>query len=524
MAVPIMEYGGKHGLAYRHDWNAAAQLQWEKADREQRDKANATAKMKNLADDMKYATVNNEFDAGELKSFSDAKSKEIGKLILQHPDWETNPAVYMEYRKLTHELQDNDIIRRATRFDQQAKSLYDFIQKNPDMADDPDIKQQLSQVEQYRQYGNVAGEKFKPDLTDAEGNVLIPGGREVKEYTFTGLDMFDPQAEAAKWAKSLGTQKIVQDRYGRTVSEMQTKYSDLLAGTNDLLLGKHGLKFKNAWGKETDFVRDMYVQKSGGDENMAMRYWLADMGKRHTDYAKETDDGYFGRMQLAMQRQKEQKPVYLPFLNNIATKEPGQTFTGNNLGVFNRLPRTDNGFTVNPGTKGYIAVKTSDGKTQLINFTTPQTSSMFPSLNFNNYGIKDVDGGILLSYTGMANADPVLLRSMVDQMGYQNIQKLQQAFKVETREQLGEIIREQINKGSAELFFPGDITTNNVNEYDKGLLGQDATANMPYYSGIQGIKWSQPDDIPIPENTPVPAAQPKPAGEQPKGEMVDFGL
>jgi len=523
MAIPILEYGGKHGLAYRHDWNAAAQLQWEKANRERQEQADAAAKVKTMAADMKYATVNNEFDAGELKAFSDAKSKEIGKLLLEHPDWQTNPAVYIQYQKLTHELQDNDIIRRATRFDQQAKALYDFIEKNPDMADDPDIQNQLASVEQYRKHGHVSGESYTPEIMDENGTVLREKQREIKEYTFTGLDMFNPQAVAAEWAKSLGQTKIVADKFGQVHSETQTNYSDLLAGTNDLLLGKNGLKFKNAWGRENDFTRDRYIENAGGDENMAMRYWLADMGKRHTNYSKETDDGYLAKRQLALQAQKEQKPVYLPFLNNIAAKQPGQTFTGNNLGVFNKLPQSGNGYTVMPGTKGYISIKDANGKTQLINFTAPQTTSAFPKLTFNNYGIKDIDGGMLLSYTGIANSDPAILRSLVDQMGYQNIQKLQQAFGVESRDELGELIRQQINKGSAELFFPGDITTNNVNQYDKGLLGQDATANMPYYSGIPGIKWSEPEEVKLPQAQPNPQPAPAPVQNQNDGK-VDFGI
>jgi len=482
MAEPILEFGGKVGLAYKHDWNAAFGMRQQQAESQRRQQADAAAKVKMMADDLKFANVNNEYDAGELKNYSIETVKKIGEHILSNPNWQTDPMAYMQYKQMTNELQNNDIIRRATRFDAEAKALQDFIAKNPEMKDDPDIQSYFTQVENYRKYGNTDGEQYTQPVYDEAGNMVKGPEKLIKEFTFMGIDNFNYEGELAKIAGTVGSNDITKDIKGTKIQEVQVTREDAMEAMSTALKSNNRFKWEKLWKDENPELKELLINQYGNEEMAKMNY-LTDKLLPFTDYKYSKDDNWGLKAQLAMQAKKgENEGGVYPYFTNILSKQPLSTINGKELSVFNNLPKGQNGqYTVMPNQKGFIQVTMPDGQKKLYPITTPATTKSIPILRFNDQGFKGPDGKLYLGYSATAEIEPSIRKSFLDALGFQNMQQYQQAFGVKSIVEAEELMKQQFLSGNAVVYFQGNETNNSVMSYEKQFIGQKAAITTPQY-------------------------------------------
>lgn len=151
----MIEFGISQGLAYRHNFQDDIRNVHENEMLDRQARIDAEAKAKLIGDKFKFGKAFDTYNDTQLKKFSEEKLKQIGKFVDENRDFEINPAKYAVFNSLTDELTNNPIIQESARVEQHRQEMLQYLQKNPDMADSPRMRQQIDAYHTYAKMGTA---------------------------------------------------------------------------------------------------------------------------------------------------------------------------------------------------------------------------------------------------------------------------------------------------------------------------------------------------------------------------------
>lgn len=336
-----MEFGATAGLAYRHNWQAVIQQQQQNELLDRQAELDAKNQAMMLGDKLKFAHASNAWDNRLLKEFSEQRVKEIGEFTIKNRDFQTNPMKWAEFNRMTDELQNNDIVYRSLRIQDNHRALIDYLQKNPGAENDPDIQKQLEEYNNYVNFGSVDG---------------VTGGG--KEFVFRSPDaQFDAQKAIAETFINLKGKTTYDPKgVGIGATKTQVDQAALQSTAIGLLNGPNGWRFRRTWDAMSPEQQSFY-----GNDPVK---WISTAGSAYTvqdvragTVFKPESTGGGGRGRGAG---GDMDGVYSPFLNDFGRLRPGGAPTwSKHTGVL--LPINDGKMKIDGDVR--VPVIGADGKT-----------------------------------------------------------------------------------------------------------------------------------------------------------------
>lgn len=157
-----MEIGLARGLAQsmKYDQRMADERYYQQ--QMDRAKEENKAALKAFEDDTDYLNAANSYDHELIKEQANKTIKEMGALVRNNPNWESDPEVRRKLKEYKVNLKSNPNVIRGMTSDANLKKMNDYLQeavRNPQMHSMNEIAKLKQQQQNYLQYGHQDGEE-----------------------------------------------------------------------------------------------------------------------------------------------------------------------------------------------------------------------------------------------------------------------------------------------------------------------------------------------------------------------------
>lgn len=225
--MPLFDFGTSSGLAYRHNFNAdmARLLQEEAMINNQ--KAAAEAKAEKLGGMMKFGKGFTKHQQQNIDLIGNESVAEMGKIINENGGSITNPATYARLNQLSNRMVNNEYTIKAKATEKQYEAMSDFLIKNPDLADDPEVNKQLDYWKQFDETGQY-------DIVDPVTNTKTT----MHDFVFRNpINTVNLDEEFSKVVKTKMADKVEfgTPQYGQVPAYFKVSDNNLLAATYSAL-------------------------------------------------------------------------------------------------------------------------------------------------------------------------------------------------------------------------------------------------------------------------------------------------
>ena len=157
-----MDWGIAKGLAVNADYQNRINDSRYQHQQMQRAQAHNIAELSAFEDDLDYMNAANSYDFGLIKQEADKTIKEIGAIVRNNPNWQTDPDIRRQINEKKKYIKSNQHVIRGVASDNSFKALNDdlaSVAKNPAMHDTEAYQELLKQKNNYIKYGNQDGEE-----------------------------------------------------------------------------------------------------------------------------------------------------------------------------------------------------------------------------------------------------------------------------------------------------------------------------------------------------------------------------
>jgi len=180
--MPLLDFGLSQGLAYRHDWGRAMELELRQEELDRRARNDAENKARLLGEKFKFGAAENDYDKQGLRQHTDNVLNQMGDFIMKNPTFQSNPYAYAMFSRMADSLINNEYVERDMRLQKEKATLEEFIKQHP--GNKYLVQDQLDEIENYNKAGS----------TD-----LVRGNK--KEYMFRNpLKAYDLEGHWKKYA------------------------------------------------------------------------------------------------------------------------------------------------------------------------------------------------------------------------------------------------------------------------------------------------------------------------------------
>ena len=146
------DYGISSGLAYKHNFNEDIDRLYKDEYLIRQKKRQAEEDAKTLGNKLKFGNVSSPWHRRQLDAFTEKTLKDIGTIVDQNPNWQSNAMLWGQVNRLSDSLSNNWIVADDARHKTERDALLKFVHDNPNAYKLPEVQKQFDELKAYESY------------------------------------------------------------------------------------------------------------------------------------------------------------------------------------------------------------------------------------------------------------------------------------------------------------------------------------------------------------------------------------